>query len=325
MVVGESGERDYEDSTTYCDDFDGEPALTGRGVDLDYIGYDDHYFLKVVQPLEKKLTYSIFKQDAAHVRDGCPLVTMLYQPNGLVEPGKTITLKYRAYFGPKRLDALTAFSEDMKSSLYLGWFGAIARPLLWAVKGIYGLLGNYGLAIIIITVLLKILFFPLTRAAQVSMKKMQKLQPQMNKIKEKYKDDRQRQQQEIMKFMSQNKINPAKGCLPILPQIPVFIAFYNVLSNAIELRHAPFFGWIQDLSQSDPYLITPLLLGVGMFLQQKLTPHPGMDKAQERIMMMMPVVFTVMMLSLPAGMVLYMLVNTIVSIVQQQWLNKSLA
>ena len=127
-----------------------------------------------------------------------------------------------------------------------------------------------------------------------------------------------------MAFMSKNKVNPAKGCLPILPQIPVFIAFYNVLSQAIELRQAPFIGWITDLSIADPYYISPLLLGVGMFVQQKLTPNPGMDKTQARVMMMMPLIFTVMMLSMPAGMVIYMLTNTIISIGQQQWLNRKL-
>jgi len=125
--------------------------------------------------------------------------------------------------------------------------------------------------------------------------------------------------------MSVNKVNPMKGCLPILPQIPVFFAFYRVLSTSIDLRHASFFGWIQDLSASDPYYITPIILGVAMILQQKLTPTTGMDKAQEKMMMIMPIVFSVMMLTLPAGMVLYMLTNTIVSISQQQWLNRKLA
>ncbi len=156
------------------------------------------------------------------------------------------------------------------------------------------------------------------------MKKMQKLQPEMQKIREKHKDDPQAQQKELMQFMAANKINPAKGCLPILPQIPVFIAFYNVLSQSIELRHAPFFGWIHDLSAHDPYYISPVILGIGMFIQQKLTPNPSMDKTQEKIMLMLPIVFTAMMLSLPAGMVLYMITNTIVSIAQQRWLNRKL-
>ena len=194
-----------------------------------------------------------------------------------------------------------------------------------AVRWFYSQTHNYGVAIIILTALLKVAFFPLTRAAAVSMKRMQKLQPEMQRLREKFADDPPRQQQELMKFMSANKVNPAKGCLPILPQIPVFIAFYNVLSQAIELRQMPFALWIQDLSAADPFYISPIFLGGLMFVQQRLTPTPGMDKAQARIMMMMPLVFTVMMLSLPAGMVIYMITNTIISIAQQQWLNKKLA
>ena len=129
-----------------------------------------------------------------------------------------------------------------------------------------------------------------------------------------------------MKFMGQHKINPAKGCLPILPQIPVFIALYNVLSQSIELRHTPFYGWIRDLSAHDPLYVTPVLLGIGMYVQQKLTPvQPGMDKTQQKVMQMMPIIFSFMMISLPSGLVLYMLTNTIISILQQQWLNRRLA
>jgi YidC/Oxa1 family membrane protein insertase len=190
---------------------------------------------------------------------------------------------------------------------------------------LYKLTQNFGFAVIILTAVLKVAFYPLTRAAAVSMKRMQKLQPEMQRIREKHQAEPQKQQQELMKFMATNKVNPAKGCLPILPQIPVFIAFYNVLSQAIELRHAHFALWIKDLSVADPFYILPLFLGVLMFAQQKLTPNPGMDKAQARVLMMMPVIFTVMMLSLPAGMVIYMITNTLISIAQQQWLNKRLA
>lgn len=189
---------------------------------------------------------------------------------------------------------------------------------------VFDLVSNWGVAIILFTILLKLLFYPLTRAAAVSMHKMKKLQPEMTKLREKYQDDPRMQQQELMRFMSQNKVNPMKGCLPILPQIPVFFAFYRVLSTSLDLRHAPFFGWIQDLSASDPYYVTPLLMGLAMFLQQKLTPTAGMEKAQERVMMMLPLIFTLMMLTLPSGMVLYMLTNTVVSILQQQWLNHKL-
>ena len=208
----------------------------------------------------------------------------------------------------------------LKQTIKFGWFALIAEPH-WGLKGLYNYVNNYGIAIIIITLLLKLLLFPLTKSSVLSMKKMQKLNPQMNKIREKYKNDPQRQQKEIMAFMAKHKINPMKGCVPVLAQTPVFIAFYNVLSQAIELRHAPFFFWIQDLSVADPYYVTPILMGAGMFFQQKLTPNASMDPSQEKVMMMMPVIFSVMMIS-PAGMVLYMLTNTMVSIIQQQILNK---
>jgi YidC/Oxa1 family membrane protein insertase len=217
---------------------------------------------------------------------------------------------------------MEAFAPELVASIDLGWFGFLAKPLFRVTQKAEQLTGNWGVAIILVTLLLKTLFFPLNRQASISMKKMNQLKPDMDRIREKFKDDKAAQQQEIMKFMTANKINPMKGCLPILPQIPVFFAFYRILSTSIELRHAPLMGWIQDLSSADPYYITPVLLGVAQFIQQKLTPTAGMDKAQERMMMMLPLVFTVMMLSLPSGMVLYMLVNTIVSIGQQKWLNR---
>ena len=291
---------------------------------VDFLGIDRHYFLSFLWSKDQALNYELHHTAAP---DGllCPLTLVSYQKFGRTEPGAVASLQFAGYFGPKQLNILEAHDPLLKTSLKLGWFSIFARPLLAALKGLYALVHNYGVAIILITLLLKMAFFPLTRAAAISMKKMQKLQPEMNRLKEKFKDDPQRQQRELMAFMGQHKVNPLKGCLPILPQIPVFIAFYNVLSQAIELRHAPFYGWLTDLASRDPYFVTPLFLGLGMFLQQKLTPNPGMDKNQEKIMLMMPVIFTVMMLSLPAGMVLYMITNTIVSILQQQWLNRRLA
>ena len=164
-----------------------------------------------------------------------------------------------------------------------GWFGDTVSDMMdWFAKLLlknlnwwHSFIPNYGVAIILLTLCLKLLFFPLVRASSISMHKMKKLNPQMNALREKWKDDKQRQQQELMKFMVANKINPMKGCLPILPQIPVFFAFYQVLQTSIELRHAPFYGWIQDLSAMDPFFVTPLLMGVAMFVQQKLTPTTG--------------------------------------------------
>lgn len=325
FIYGVEGGRESEDAQGFCEDGDQQEVKGFRlqNENLDFIGFDLHYFLMVVDPIAEKMSTFVTKTYPAS-GPFCPVSLVAYQSYGMVKPGEVVVMKYRGYFGPKDVGILKAHNEALEQTVDFGVFAVIARPLLLAIQVLYNLVHNYGIAIIIMTTILKILFYPLTKAAAVSMKRMQKLTPEMNRIKEKYKDDPRRQQQETMAFMSKNKINPAKGCLPILPQIPVFIAFYNVLSQAIELRHAPFGGWLTDLSSADPYYVTPLLLGVFMFIQQKLTPNPGMDKNQARIMMMMPIIFTVMMLSMPAGMVLYMMTNTIISIAQQQWLNRRL-
>ncbi|SMF66701.1 membrane protein insertase YidC [Pseudobacteriovorax antillogorgiicola] len=324
FIYGLDGSREEEIAKDYCEDSDG--MVFGEALNqerLDFIGFDLHYFLAVLSP-DTKMNFVMNRMSPPSEAAICPISLVAYQKQGLVEPNQSITLNFKGYFGPKDVELLEKEDPKFTNTVRFGWFSILAKPLLLAVKWFYSLVHNYGIAIIIVTVILKILFFPLTKAAAVSMKKMQKLNPEMTKLREKYKDDPQRQQKELMAFMAKHKVNPAKGCLPILPQIPVFIAFYNVLSQAIELRHAPFFGWIHDLASADPYYITPILLGVGMFVQQKLTPNPSMDKNQEKIMLMMPLIFTVMMLSLPAGMVLYMIANTAVSIAQQQWLNRRL-
>lgn len=327
FIHGIEGSRDSEDAKGFCDDSDKSELEDFRlaSEKFDFIGIDLHYFLMVLKPeVQNGKMDSYLAKSGQSVAGYCPVSLFTYQKSGLMQPGATTSLKYHAYLGPKDVTVLENHEESMVDTIDFGMFGFIARPLLAAIQILYDFVGNYGIAIIIMTSILKLLFYPLTKAAAVSMKTMQKLQPQMNQIKEKFKDNPQKQQMEIMAFMKKNKVNPAKGCFPILPQIPVFIAFYNVLSQAIELRHAPFYGWILDLSSRDPYFVSPLLLGVGMFVQQKLTPNPSMDKSQQRIMMMMPIIFTTMMLSMPSGMVLYMLTNTIISIAQQQWLNRKL-
>lgn len=300
-----------------------EPAVNLKSEKLDYVGFDKHYFLGLLWAQNQTADYLV-QRDGESSDTRCEIASVISQKLGMVAPGASATMKLSGYFGPKQVDVLEAFGPDLKSSIKLGWFSFFAHPLLVALKGVHQAVQNWGLAIIFVTIILKLAFYPLTRAAAISQKRMQKLQPEMNALRERLKDDPQRQQRELMAFMSKNKVNPFKGCLPILPQVPVFIAFYNVLSQAIELRHAPFYGWLIDLSSKDPYYITPILLGIGMFVQQKLTPNPGMDKNQEKIMLMMPIIFSLMMLSLPAGMVLYMMTNTIVSIAQQQWLNRRL-
>ena len=322
VLYGLAGSRKDMPLATICEK-GGESFANLKAEKVDYLGFDKHYFLGLLWAKNQAADYTI-ERDADAVGNRCQLSTLITQKYGMVAPGSVQTMKLSGYFGPKKVDALEAFDPDLKSTVKLGWFSFFAHPLLLALKGIHQAVQNWGLAIIIVTVILKLAFYPLTRSAAISQKRMQKLQPEMNALRETHKADPARQQREIMAFMSQNKVNPFKGCLPILPQIPVFIAFYNVLSQAIELRHAPFYGWLVDLSSKDPYYITPILLGIGMFVQQKLTPNPGMDKNQEKIMLIMPIIFSAMMLGLPAGMVLYMMANTVVSILQQKWLNSRL-
>ncbi len=321
LIAGVEGGRESVAAKKQCES--NEKAFSFQDEKIDFVGFDSHYFLSVFLPRAEKVNVTMGRSKEMQA-DICPIVLTAFQRFGMVNPNESVALSFSGYFGPKDVNVLAKHDPALKQTVNFGWFSIIARPLLAAIQGLYKFTHNYGIAIILVTVVLKILFYPLTRAAAVSMKRMQKLNPEMQRIRERYKDDPKRQQQELMQFMAKNKVNPAKGCLPILPQIPVFIAFYNVLSNAIELRHSEFFGWITDLSVADPYYVTPILLGVGMFIQQKLTPNPSMDKTQERVMLMMPVVFTVMMLSLPAGLVLYMITNTVVSIGQQQWLNRRL-
>jgi YidC/Oxa1 family membrane protein insertase len=287
-----------------------------------YLGIDRHYFLAVIEPKAKSSSARLEVQSANQA--ACQLAMLNFDALGAVKPGESASVDYRLYFGPKELSAMTAHNPALERAMHLGVFDFIARPLLLIIEGFYKILKNYGLAIIFLTVLLKVLFFPLVKASSTSMHRMKKLNPQMQAIRDRWKDDKQRQQQELIKFMAQHKINPMKGCLPILPQIPVFFAFYQVLQNCISLRHAPFFGWIQDLSVMDPYIVTPVLMGIAMFAQQKLTPTTGMDKTQEKILMFMPIMFTAMMLTLPAGLTLYMLTNTVVGIAQQKWLYRRL-
>lgn len=324
LISGINGSRSAEvDMNKHCTDDSSDPAASLKDAEVNFYGIDDHYFLRVIQPLDKG-TEVYMQRSAKPVGPQCHVVAKSLQRFGMVGSQGSVVLNYRGYYGPKDVSVLEAHDASLKQAVNFGFFGILARPLLMGIEAAYRLAQNYGIAIIIVTFFLKILFYPLTRRAAISMKRMQKLQPEMKKIQEKFKDDPPTMQRELMKFMSTNKANPFQGCLPILPQIPVFIAFYNVLSQAIELRHAPFFGWIHDLSAADPYYITPILLAVAMFVQQRLTPTPAMDKTQERVMMFMPIIFSLMMLSLPAGMVLYMITNTIVSIAQQQWLNHRL-
>ncbi len=257
----------------------------------------------------------------------------LIQPTGpnagrasLVYPitGKTMSLPVRVYFGPKELEILRRVEPTLDHTVDFGWFTICAYPLLKTLKWFYQFVQNYGLAIILLTLLLKVCTYPLTYKSMKSMKKMAKLQPQLQKLRERYKDDRETLNKEMLTMMRNNGYNPMAGCLPMIIQMPIFFALYRVLYSSIELYHAPFAFWIKDLSSHDPFYVTPILLSFTMFIQQKLTPNTATDPAQARMMQLMPLIFGAFMLALPAGLTIYMLVNALASIAQQMILNKKL-
>ncbi len=220
------------------------------------------------------------------------------------------------YMGPKVQDYLEQVAPNLKLTVDFGWLWFIANPLFWLLDQIHDLLGNWGWSIVVLTIVVKMALWPLSAKAYKSMGRMRKLGPEMQRLKEQYGDDRQKMSQEMMKFYQKEKINPLGGCLPILVQMPVFIALYWMLLESVELRHAPFIFWIQDLSVKDPYFILPILMGASMFVQQQLNPTPP-DPMQAKIMKMLPIVFTFFFLWFPAGLVIYWVVNNVISIAQQ--------
>lgn len=281
-----------------------------------WTGFGDKYFLDAVMAKDNSI-HSVAMKDANGVLEQRISSTQI-----TLNPGTESTISYNLYFGPKDIDILKSQGERLEEVIDLGWFAIIAKPLLHSLKLFYRYLHNYGLAIILITVILKIVFFPLTHKSYKSMKEMQKLQPKMQELKEKYKDDRDGLNRSVMELYKTHKVNPLGGCLPMIIQIPVFFGLYKALMFSIELRHAPFYFWIQDLSAKDPYYVTPIIMGATMFIQQKMTPT-NMDPVQAKMMLALPVVFTAMFLNFPSGLVLYWLVNNILTIAQQMYINKS--
>lgn len=244
-------------------------------------------------------------------------------PVGSVAPGQAASIEVPAYIGPQETEKLEKVARGLDLVVDYGWLTLIAAPLFWLLKWINGWVHNWGWAIIILTVLIKLIFYPLNAKAGRSMAQMKVLAPKMEKLKQMYGDDRQKLNQAMMELYRTEKINPLGGCLPILVQIPVFIALYWVLLASIELRHAPWLGWIQDLSAPDPYFILPVIYAVSMFVQTKLNPQPA-DPVQARIMLIMPIVFSVFFLFFPSGLVLYWVVQNLLSIAQQWHINRTL-
>lgn len=282
-----------------------------------WAGFADKYFMSAILAEKGSISAVELKKNAAGFME-----TIISAPQMTINPGQSAVVSQRIFVGPKDLDILKSQGNQLEQSLDLGWFTVLAKPMLYTLKFFYGVVGNYGLAIIIITVILKGIFFPLTHKSYKSMKGMQKIQPEMNKIREKFKNDRDAMNKAVMELYRDHKVNPLGGCLPMVVQIPVFFALYKALMFSIELRHEPFFFWVTDLSDKDPYYITPVIMGVTMFIQQKMTPSQ-MDPMQQKMMMALPIVFTFMFLSFPSGLVLYWLVNNVLTIAQQTYINKT--
>ncbi len=294
---------------------------------IDWAAYDSTYFMCAIVPENDSDTSVTMQQDDN-------LVTMqVGSALDVLQPGQEKIYSYQAYFGPKKLSLLEKTGYNLDQAVNFGWFDIMAKPTLWLLNFFNTYVKNYGIAIILVTIAFKLAFWPIAQKGLKSMKNMQKLQPKMVKLKEKYKNDPAMMNKEVMNLYKTYKVNPLGGCLPMVLQIPVFFALYKVLLMSIELRHAPFMLWITDLSAPDrlmigldiPYLggipVLTLLMGASMFLQQKMTPTTA-DPTQAKIMLFLPVIFTFMFLNFASGLVLYWFFNNLLAILQQYLINR---
>ncbi len=304
--------------------------MTGE---IGWMAYETGYFITAVIP--QKPVKAVF--EGQMLSSGMLRGTYL-SPTVSLGPSEHASSRYLLFFGPRDLHILKDVGKKLDKVVNFGWFDIIAKPLLGLLRFFNKYIHNYGVSIIVLTILIKILFWPLTHKSYKSMKEMQKLQPRLAKIREKYKDNREQMNKEMMALYRTYKVNPMGGCLPMVIQIPVFFALYRLLGSAIELRHAPFMLWINDLSAPDrlfnfpfhvPLMAPPygipvltLLMGASMYIQQKMTPSPG-DPTQAKVMMFLPIIFTFLFINFPSGLVLYWLVNNILSIGQQYRIQKS--
>ena len=301
-----------------------------------WIAVQDRYFMSAIIPEE-----TVDADMHLYFTDDNILQSRYVGPESVINPGAENVFKYRLFFGPKSMRILKSVDYDLVKAVYFGMFDIIAKPCVWIMNFLYDhFIGNYGVAIIILTIFTKILLWPLGNKSYKSMAEMKKIQPLMAEIKEKYKDDKKKMNEEVMGLYKTYKVNPVGGCLPMIVQIPVFFALYRMLYEAIELRHAPFFWWITDLSAPDrlfrfdvsiplmepPYGIPVLtiIMGATMFMQQRMSPPMG-DPTQAKMMMMMPIVFTVIFINFSSGLVLYWLVNNVISMAQQYYITEKKA
>jgi YidC/Oxa1 family membrane protein insertase len=315
--------KDIADQNTY----------TGN---VKWVALQDRYFMMSVIPEQ------VVPASMRLFLEGDRFIEAQYvYPDGTIGPGTQHTYQYSLFFGPKSMDVLGELGHDLNKALDFGMFDFLAKPCVWLMNKLYSVIPNYGIAIIVLTLLIKVILWPLGSKSYKSMSEMKKIQPLMKEIREKYKDDKKKMNEEVMSLYRTYKINPLGGCLPMVVQLPVFFALYRMLYQAIELRHAPFFLWIDDLSAPDrlfrfniesvPFMEPPygipvltIIMGATMLLQQKMSPPMG-DPTQAKVMMLMPIIFTVIFINFSAGLVLYWLVNNILSIAQQYYIQKKYA
>ena len=304
--------------------------LAGR---IGWMAYEDDFFISAVIPDQPSKASFKGRLLPSGILEGTHM-----PPSISLHPSERVSSSYTLYLGPRELGILKQLGKNLERAISFGWTDIIAKPLLYLLRFFNQYINNYGVSIILLTILIKILFWPLTHKSYKSMKEMQKLQPRMAKIREKYKNNKAQLNKEMMGLYKTYKVNPMGGCLPMIIQLPVFFALFRILGSAIELRQAPFMLWIKDLSAPDrlfnfpfsiPFMEPPygipvltLLMGASMFLQQKMTPTPG-DPMQAKIMMFLPLIFTFMFINFPSGLVLYWFVNNILSIGQQYRIHRS--
>ncbi|MDP6743944.1 MAG: membrane protein insertase YidC [SAR324 cluster bacterium] len=311
--------------TETTDNIEGELPVT----QMKWLGVEDQYFISAAVPMTT-VRNGLFRA-GAYLSDPQPNVQgerllspyfgVALPPTNL-QPNLLVESDFRMYYGPKEDEELLKFGHNLVLS-HDRMLEILAGPLLDLLRLIYGYVENYGVAIIILTIIVRLVLFPLTFKGMKSMKRMQQLSPRMKKLQAKYKNNKEKLNKEMMELYRKNRVNPLGGCLPMLLQIPVFFALYSALSSAVELRHAPFMFWISDLSQPDGLGITPLLMGASMYYQQKLTPQTAMmDSTQAKVMQMLPFIFTIFTFTFPSGLTLYWVTSNVLSIAQQQIINR---
>ncbi len=288
---------------TSDEDLDKVKSYTG----IKFVSNFDRYYATVIYNFDNSLQVSLMPDNNSN-------------PQGFVHV--TEKTSFSGYMGPKNFNDLKALHPELTDVIEYGWFTFIAKPMFTLLQFIQSYVGNWGWTIVILTILIKLVLYPLSYKGMVSMNKLKDLAPKMKEIQQKYKDDKQKQSMHMMELYKKHNANPMGGCLPLILQIPVFFAIYRVLLNAIELKGAEWIFWVQDLAEMDPYFVLPILMGASMWLQQRITPNTMQDEMQKKIFQMLPIIFTFFFLWFPAGLTLYWFVNNVFTIAQQYYINQ---